>query len=176
MKTIPNFPDYCIFRDGRVWSKTRIRSNGSNWSGRWLKPKMRRDGYLEVHLRKNSKHFYKLIHRLLLETYVGPCPKGMECRHLNGIRTDNRLINLCWGTRQENIFDAIRHGTHRSVHQEGEKNKMAKLTDEKVRVILYLYRIAKFSFSDLAWQFDVHSRTIRDICKGITWKHLLKDA
>src|SRR5262249_12949164 len=35
-----------------------------------------------------------------------------EVRHLNGIRTDNRPENLAWGTKSENMQDAVRHGTH----------------------------------------------------------------
>jgi hypothetical protein len=36
----------------------------------------------------------------------------MQCRHLNGIPTDNRIENLCYGTISENIRDQVRHGTH----------------------------------------------------------------
>lgn len=167
MKSIPNFPDYCITKDGRVWS---IPRNGTK--GGWLKLRVRKHGYLEAFLRRNNERFYKTVHRLVLETYIGPCPVGMESRHLNGNRLDNRLENLVWGTPSENTFDAIRHRTHRSVHQNGEKNLMAKLTEEKVEVILYLYKIAKFSLADLAWQFDVTPSNIWSICTGKTWNHL----
>jgi HNH endonuclease/NUMOD4 motif len=30
------------------------------------------------------------VHRLVLEAFVGPCPPGQECRHLNGNPSDNR--------------------------------------------------------------------------------------
>lgn len=52
------------------------------------------------------------VHRLVLEAFVGPCPTEMEARHLNGDRMDNRLENLRWGTKSENAYDKIRHGTH----------------------------------------------------------------
>lgn len=51
------------------------------------------------------------VHRLVLAAFVGPAPTGMECRHLNGNKGDNRLKNLCWGSRRENTLDAARHGT-----------------------------------------------------------------
>lgn len=54
----------------------------------------------------------RYVHRLVLEAFVGPCPKGMQCRHLNGIPTDNRLENLRWGTPSEDNYDRVRHGTH----------------------------------------------------------------
>ena len=171
MKTILGFPDYSITKDGRVWSKTRKLSNGRHWQGQWVKSFCKK-GYLQIGLRKRGGRIWRSIHRLVLNTYIGFCPKGMEACHNNGNRKDNRLKNLRWDTKSNNIKDAIRHGTHRNTQQTGEKNKMAKLTDEKVKVILCLYRVAKFSLTDIAWQFDVHYRTIWDICRGVTWKHL----
>ncbi len=47
---------------------------------------------------------------LLLETFVGPRPFGMVARHLNDVKTDNRLENLAWGTDWDNKQDAIRNG------------------------------------------------------------------
>jgi hypothetical protein len=52
------------------------------------------------------------VHRLVLEAFVGPCPPGMETRHLNGDPSDNRLVNLAWGTPSENNLDRVKHGTH----------------------------------------------------------------
>ncbi len=169
MKTILGFPDYKITKDGRVWSKPRIDALGHNLKGLWIKPAIN-SGYFRVVLCKNSKTYNRLIHRLVLETYIGLCPDGMECRHLNGNRTDNRLENLCWGTRSENRFDAIKHGTH--VDNRGEKQGRVKLTDIKVRVIRYLHKVAKFSQVDLAWQFDVDQSTIHSIICRKTWRHI----
>lgn len=54
----------------------------------------------------------RTVHSLVLETFVGPRPPGMEARHVNDDPTDNRLENLCWGTRSENSHDAIRNERH----------------------------------------------------------------
>lgn len=72
----------------------------------------RSDGYISVKLYKgNGTYTTQWIHRLVLESFVGPCPPGMECRHLNGNPSDNRLINLAWGTKEENAHDKVLHGT-----------------------------------------------------------------
>lgn len=162
MKSIPGFPNYSITKDGRVWSTPRRRTKGG-----WLKL-INRVGYLAVELFKNSQGYICYLHRLVLETFVGACPAGMQCRHLNGIRTDNRLENLCWGTYEENEVDKERHG----LTAQGEKNGNAKLTKEKVKVIRYLHKVAKFTYADLAWQFDVYKSTIERIVNRKTWKHL----
>ena len=46
-------------------------------------------------------------HRLVAMTYIG-LPENYEnldVNHLNGIKWDNRVDNLEWGTRQENVHD-----------------------------------------------------------------------
>lgn len=100
-RPILGYPGYSITQDGRVWSdKTHRFLAGA-----------KKCGYRIVLLRKEGKPHFKRVHRLVLETFVGPCPEEMECRHLNGRRADNRLENLVWGTRSENTKDAVRHGT-----------------------------------------------------------------
>jgi hypothetical protein len=52
----------------------------------------------------------RFVHQLVLEAFVGPCPPGMECLHANDDATDNRLVNLRWGTHTENVQDCLRNG------------------------------------------------------------------
>lgn len=52
------------------------------------------------------------LHRVILETFVGPAPEGAVTRHLNDVRTDNRLENLAWGTQQENMDDMKNNKGH----------------------------------------------------------------
>lgn len=51
------------------------------------------------------------IHRLVLSTFLGPCPPGMVACHSDGDIRNNRLENLRWDTPKSNTADAIRHGT-----------------------------------------------------------------
>jgi hypothetical protein len=71
-------------------------------------------GYITVNLKPGGAIKLKTmrVHRLVLDAFVGPCPDGMECRHLNGVKADCRLSNLAWGTRKENIEDRVRHANH----------------------------------------------------------------
>lgn len=57
----------------------------------------------------HGKRTEKFVHHVVLETFVGPRPEGMEARHLNGNHSDNRLRNLAWGTRAQNGQDKIEH-------------------------------------------------------------------
>jgi hypothetical protein len=90
-----------------VYGKDIVR----NMRGRIIKPRLGH-GYPTVTLSKNSIHEHRRIHRLMLLAFAGPCPDGMEGCHINDSRTDNRLENLRWGTRSDNMQDALRNGTH----------------------------------------------------------------
>lgn len=72
-------------------------------------------GYRYVMLNARGECYSHKVARLVLETFVGPCPDGMECRHLDGNKLNDDLENLCWGTRYENIQDKVIHGTHKAV-------------------------------------------------------------
>ena len=145
LKSIPGFPNYSITRTGRVFSKPRKNTRGSNLPGKWLKPGYHPFGYPQAGLRKQEKCYTKLIHRLVLETFVGPCPPGMECRHLDGNPSNNSLKNLCWGTRLENMQDAARQGAMKR----GEEHWKAKMTAVKVRRIRKLYSAGKITCRNL---------------------------
>lgn len=65
-----------------------------------------------VSLSRNNEKCTKQVCRLVIEAFVGPCPRGMECCHNDGDPTNNHVSNLRWDTRSNNIYDAVRHGTH----------------------------------------------------------------
>ena len=69
--------------------------------------------HLSASLMKNGVKKTLYIHRLVLESFVGPCPEGMEGRHFPDRNpNNNRLENLSWGTHTENMQDKIIHGTN----------------------------------------------------------------
>lgn len=68
--------------------------------------------HLRVTLSRAGRTTRLLVHRLVLEAFVGPCPPGMESLHENDIGADNRLANLRWGTRSENELEKVRNGNN----------------------------------------------------------------
>lgn len=85
----------------------------------------------QIYLCNNKGQYVKRVSRLILETFVGPCPEGMECCHNNGNPEDNRLENLRWDTRSNNHLDKIKHGTmpHEACISQG------KLTEKQIKQI-----------------------------------------
>jgi hypothetical protein len=53
----------------------------------------------------------KRLSRVVLETFVGPCPEGMEACHKDGNLDNNHVGNLEWNTHLKNIRDKYEHGT-----------------------------------------------------------------
>lgn len=68
-------------------------------------------GHLYVHLYRNNVRSAVKVHHLVLVTFVGPCPPGMEGCHANDVADDNRLENLRWDTHIENCKDRSRNRT-----------------------------------------------------------------
>ena len=44
--------------------------------------------------------------------FRGETPEGLEIRHLNDDKDDNRLENLAFGTSSDNMHDRVRNGIH----------------------------------------------------------------
>lgn len=97
--------EYAVSNLGRVRSLTRTDWRGRRLIGKILKPIESGGKRLAVKLPDGNR----LIHRLVLEAFVGPCPEGMEaCHGMNGF-LDNSVSNLRWDTRSENMKDKKRH-------------------------------------------------------------------
>lgn len=171
MKQIPGFPNYCVTKDGRVWSKKHVDRLGRPCGGCWLKPYFHKYGYPMVRLYGINRRRIA-IHTLVLETYVGPRPNDMGCRHLNGDPIDNRLENLCWGTQSENIRDAVKHKTHPGFQRRGRNNPNTKLTEDQVRLIFNAYHDGAYFQKELAEMFNVSPACIQKIANKQMWSHL----
>ena len=154
IRPIDFLPNTFISRDGRLWR-----------SGKEKKFTFGPIGYEVVSFSTNNKTKTYYKHRLVLHAFVGECPFGCEALHINGNKLDNRPENLRWGTRKENVADAIKHGTATI----GSKNGAAKLTDEMIKTIRQS-RLINDSVDKLSNQFQVSVTTIRRVLNGLTYK------
>lgn len=175
-RAIPGFPGYRIGDDGSVWSQWHRQSLGYGGgikrvqTGEWAELKQQRSGdvHRRVDLCRDGTVCQRLVHRLVLEAFVGPCPLGMECCHNDGDPTNNRLGNLRWDTRKANRADAIRHGTHPC----GERSPAAKLTAEQVRAIRREFATGRVTKTKLANDYGIARSTLQSILTGETWRHM----
>ena len=73
----------------------------------YLKPSLATTGYYTVNLYPNGKlkHFY--VHRLVATAFIqNNNPENDFINHMNEIKTDNRVENLEWCNRIDNLYDS----------------------------------------------------------------------
>lgn len=160
-----DYTGYRVGDDGSIWSCRSPNGRGP------LKNKWKRlqpvfvSGYKAINLyRRGKSPCSKLIHRLVLEAFVGPCPDGLEACHFpDRDRRNSSLANLRWDTNAANKEDSRIHGTRIM----GEKCKGHKLTEDQVILI----RKGGYSDTKFANMFGVRRAAVFRARRGVTWKH-----
>ena len=170
-RQIPGYPRYAINANGTVISacvRGPSTKNNRPWqNAKPLKPTTSRDGYHSVKLCHDGQSRRVAVHKLVLTTFLGPCPDGMECRHIDGNPANNHVDNLAWGTRSENSQDKLLHGTD----SRGERSGLAKLTAANVLEIRA--RAANGErLVNIAKDFLVHETSVSLIVHRKRWKHV----
>lgn len=117
--------------------------------------------------KKPLKQRTRAVHLLVLEAFVGLCPKGLEACHWDGDHRNARLTNLRWDTSKSNKADMLRHGTV-------ARGKMLPQTRFTAEQVLYIRRrkAAGEHMTKMAKEYDVHQRTIEAICARRSWAYL----
>lgn len=148
-KAVDGFPLYEVSSLGRVRSLARMfkRPNRAGcgmdlvvWPGREIKGWLRKRAGLPVtmlvSLRRDGQTFVFRLHRLVLESFVGSCPHGMEGCHNDGNPCNNAVANLRWDSHLANQRDQVAHGTKRNPPRHGgETHPNARLTDKQIAAI-----------------------------------------
>lgn len=98
----------------RVSSRGRVYSlPGKKWkNGKIVKPIYHKSRHYQAHLTKDGRSQMVCIHRLVAIAFLGVPEPDHEVCHRNGDGLDNRVENLYWGTRSQNMQDVVKHGRH----------------------------------------------------------------
>lgn len=94
-KEIPEYPNYLITQDGKVFSKSHKK---------FLKLKKDGSGYMMINLYNNTIKKYALVHRLVAEIYIPKIQGKNIVNHKNKNKSDNRVENLEWVNESENMI------------------------------------------------------------------------
>lgn len=160
-KKIPNFSRYEASNLGRLktfgWKGSKLE--------KVLAPAKTPDGYMKtVLIRDDGKKCSWCVHKFVMLAFIGERQEGYEINHINGIKDDNRIENLEYCTRHENLIHAYRMNL--KVGMKGESNPLAKLTDVQVREIReYVANCKKryYGRKELALKYGVSECTIKEV-------------
>lgn len=176
-RPIKGYPDYAVDANGNVWSKRVPGPQGRKPREDWRKlspQRSRRSGvvYRTVGLRQTpgGRKQTRLVHRLILEAFVGPCPKGMVACHNDGDPSNNRLDNLRWGTLSENAADKFDHGTL----VRGSQSYKAKHSEMDILTVFFLRRLGLSDKAILEFVDLGHPGNVSAVLRGATWPHVRK--
>lgn len=167
-KDIPGYEGrYQASTEGRIRSMDRtqvVLSRKGNpyakhFRGRLLRPGRIPSGHLSVVL-GHGQHG-TTVHALVMLTFVGPPPAGKEICHNDGDPTNNRLENLRYDTRCENILDEYRRGV-------GARTKLRAEDVREIRRLLH----NKVRGAEIARQYGVSQSVVSAIKTGRSFKWL----
>jgi len=134
-KSIIGFEDYMVSDQGRVKSFKRRKE-------RILKH-CNSEGYHKVNLYKEGKLKTFKVHQLVMIGFMGftPCGDTLVINHINGVKTDNRLVNLEITTQRDNVHGTFEQNPDKGSYYRGDIKKhqcMIRLTKStKVNIGLY---------------------------------------
>lgn len=152
----------------------RVKSKNRNWKNndKIIRQGKDRDGYLQIVLYKNKIGKMFKVHRIVALAFILNPENKPQVNHINGIKDDNRVENLEWCTSKENMTHAWKINLSNSVHCQGEKCHLSKLTEDDIYVIKGLLEHTSLSQTKIAEIFDVKQNTISRIKLNKRWKHL----
>ena len=164
---VPSYEGFYEVSDlGQVRSLRHMTRAG--WrGGQVLKQFTDADGYCRVNLSRLGVVHSVTVHSLVLLAFVGPPEPGQEVRHGPNGQLDNRITELCWGTRLEQADDKNRDGTM----ARGERQGNAKLTADDIREIRRRSALGESQF-DLAAAFGISQPHVSRVVLRQTWAHV----
>lgn len=188
---------YQVSNLGRVKCLSRAKWNGRAFhftNEKIMKPIPNNDGYLNIGLTKDKLRKHFPIHRLVTEAFIHN-PENKPCvDHINTIRNDNRVENLRWVTRKENMnnpltknnISKINSGTNHPMygrkHSEETKSKLSEA--RSIDVVCVTTGVTFSSAKEAGEYYNCCASDITKCCKNkkisagkyngekLVWKYL----
>jgi hypothetical protein len=155
-------PNYLISNLGRI--KSLPRDTRKKEGEIILKPLKHTGGYLRTIMWDKGVMYQNYIHILVLKTFRPTKKLKLQVRHLNGIKTDNRLINLKWGSPKENQKDRITHGTSQHGKSRKDNNRFSYSDVQRIKRLFVKYQ----NKTQVAKHLKLPRTSVSDVINGRT--------
>lgn len=155
----------------KVSNYGRIKSYRNSRKGYILTPGCNKFEYLQAHLIDDElKNHTASISRIVAQAFI-PNPNGYpEVNHKSGNKNDNRVENLEWCTRSQNMLHM-----HRELYPDitkGEKNGMAVITEKEALEIYNLAIKEEYTLKEIGDMYGISLCTVSEIKTGRKWSHV----
>lgn len=139
---------YEVSNTGLVWTRHHNAVLSPGWQT---------GGYFFVGLRRDGRSHNRKVHALVAEAFIGPRPCGLDVNHIDGDKRNNRVENLEYVTRRENVRHALDLGL------------CGKLSMQAANDIRADYASGATQAS-LAKRYGVSTPTISNVVHNKTWR------
>ena len=155
--------NYKVSSFGRIYSEV---------TKSYIKPYQHKGtGYLSIGLHENGSSITKNIHRLVAEAFIPNPENKPQVNHINGIKTDNRVENLEWVTREENVQHAMKTGL---LNNFGENNPNNRYSEMQIKNVCKLLEDRSLNYNMISALTGVSVGTIGAIVRDNIWENISK--
>jgi predicted XRE-type DNA-binding protein len=151
--------DYEVSNLGRVRSWKPYGRSLNRPTKPYIKSQWLLNGYPAVILTDGKKRKSCMVHTLVAECFIGPRPKDYVVAHLDDNRKNNKLNNLRYATRSENMKDALKNNKLRV----GENHPKSKLSSLQVAEIRHLVVDLGWKQQRVANLFNISKSSVNQI-------------
>lgn len=151
---------YSVDNFGIVYTTRRRGSTGGV-----LPQRLNSTGYYRVDLQDKNKRRSVFVHRLVAEAFIEKEPSRDFVNHKDGNKLNNRVDNLEWCTRSENIVHAYKTGLMHEVHVSGDDHPNSKISDNKA-IEMALLRMFGINGIEIGKRFNVTKHVVYRIMNG----------
>ncbi len=160
-KEIPEWPDYMASNLGHLYSKKKRKV--------MIQHQCHPFGYLGITLCRNGKRIHKMVHPLIISSFIGPRPEGLEINHKDSNPKNNNIENLEYVTHGQNMKHGYDVGN--KIRPKGELHPMTSLTDKTVIFVRSL-KTKGLKNIDIHKLTGIEASTISRLVNHKIWNHI----